>query len=551
MSKRAVIYVRVSDDAQRQNYSIPVQVEACTKYAKERDYVIVGDWFVDPITGFDVDADTPNAVRAYADDHTSLELMRPGINALTDFLKTSGADVVVVYILNRLARDSYIRQTLERQFESLGARTEYVLGQYDDEYGEIRKDMDATFAKWENIERVRRSRDGKKRKAQTGKFVTGLAPYGYLLDNEAPSGLLIYEEQKIIVERIFYLYIVERKSIRSIVRTLNEENVPSPTGKKWGRSSVGRILRYEGYIGRWYYNKSISRQTLEGRETHKRDAREWIEVAIPAIIPEYMFQQAQKRLDENSKHSRRKPKRGRFYLLRGMIYCTVCNKPYVCQAVSVGKNRRKRPTLVYRHRLSEGHCMNAQISASFVESEVWGKMVELIMEPEKLLDGYQLSHEQSQAKLQQKQEHLRTLHDAREKVKKNRTQLTIIYSDVDLGMTKDEYLESRLILNQELENIEAQIAEVEAEISSIPTHVDLATFRDFTAEIREYVTGNIEPPPADKRRMLELLNIKVWIDENGEIELTGSFPKNQGDDGLLPHSSTHCDRQLPPLPSLV
>ncbi len=534
MNKRAVIYARVSDDSQRQNYSIPVQIEACMKYAQERDYVIVGDWFVDPITGYDVKSDTPHAVQAYADDHTSLELMRPGINALTNFLKTSGADVVIVYILNRLARDSYIRQTLERQFEALGARIEYVLGQYDDEYGEIRKDLDSTFAKWENIERVRRSREGKERKARSGKFVAGPAPYGYVYDKESPSGLVIVEEQKVVVERIFTLYVVERESIRGIVRILNQENIPSPTGKKWGRSTIGRILAYKGYTGNSYYNKSFTRQTLDGRQIRSRDRSEWIEIPIPPIISEYLFQQAQKRLKENSKHLRREPKKGRFYLLRGLIFCAVCEKPYICQAVPAGKNRRLRPSLIYRHRKQEGHCMNAQISAASVEGEVWDKLVGLIMKPEKLIDGYKRSHDQSRANLRQKQEYLQTLLEKRDKLIRQKSQLNIMYSDVDLRMTKEEFMDAKLILDQALDEVTEQVAETEAEIISLPTPADLETFADFTAEIREYLLGNIDPPPADKRRMLELLDFKVLVNEDKAFKITGSFPQNGDEDGLSP-----------------
>jgi site-specific DNA recombinase len=268
---------------------------------------------------------------------------------------------------------------------------------------------------------------------------------------------------------------------------------------------------------------------LEGRKTFQRDEDQWIEIPVPPIISEYMFQQAQNRLDENAKHSRRKPKRGRFYLLRGMIFCVHCRKPYVCQAISAGKNRRLRPSLVYRHRLKEGHCMNMQLNANPIEADVWRKVVQVILNPEKLLEGYQLTHEQSQAALHMKREHLRTLHEAEKSLKDKRTQLNILYSDVQVNMSREEYLEGRLVINEELESIGKQIEETEAEIADIPTPADLETFARFTAEVREYVLGNIDPPVSDKRRMLELLNVKVWIDEDGNNSISGSFPQNSDD----------------------
>jgi site-specific DNA recombinase len=170
MSKRAVIYARVSTDMQRDNFSIPTQIAECINYAKSKKYTLLGNQFVDPQTGRDVAADFPFAIPAYVDDFTSRELSRPSLDATIYFLEAYGFDVVIVHALDRLARDPYIRQTLEREFNKRGARVEYVLGGYDESpEGEVRKDLDATFAKWENTKRVERSLRGKYRKAQSGK----------------------------------------------------------------------------------------------------------------------------------------------------------------------------------------------------------------------------------------------------------------------------------------------------------------------------------------------------------------------------------------------
>jgi site-specific DNA recombinase len=185
MNERAALYPRVSTDTQRDNYSIPSQISDCLKYAEKKGYAIVGDMYVDPKTGQDT-IKKNGAIPAYVDDFTSRELNRPGLNAALEYLERVGFDVLVVHALDRLARDPYIRQTLEREFNSRGARIEYVLGSYEETpEGEVRKDLDATFAKWENAKRVERCNRGKRRKAETGKFVAGRAPYGYRLDPEA------------------------------------------------------------------------------------------------------------------------------------------------------------------------------------------------------------------------------------------------------------------------------------------------------------------------------------------------------------------------------
>jgi len=71
---------------------------------------------------------------------------RPNLDAAITYLEDYGFDVVVVHSIDRLARDPYIRQSLEREFLRRGARVEFALGNYEDSpEGEVRKDMDATF----------------------------------------------------------------------------------------------------------------------------------------------------------------------------------------------------------------------------------------------------------------------------------------------------------------------------------------------------------------------------------------------------------------------
>lgn len=105
MSKRAAIYAHVSTDVQRDNYSIPSQVSECINYARSRRYTLLGDLFIDSVTGKDVNADHPNAIPAYVDDFTSRELSRPSLDAALAYLETYGFDILIVHTLDRLARD--------------------------------------------------------------------------------------------------------------------------------------------------------------------------------------------------------------------------------------------------------------------------------------------------------------------------------------------------------------------------------------------------------------------------------------------------------------
>ena len=71
--KRAAVYARVSTDGQRDNYSIPTQVASCLEFAKQKGYAVIGDRYVDSITGFDAPAGN-GAVPAYVDGGLQLDM---------------------------------------------------------------------------------------------------------------------------------------------------------------------------------------------------------------------------------------------------------------------------------------------------------------------------------------------------------------------------------------------------------------------------------------------------------------------------------------------
>jgi hypothetical protein len=54
------------------------------------------------------------------------------------------------------------------------------------------------------------------------------------------------------------------------------------------------MLRNATYAGRAYWNK---RTTITRTTRRKRPQEEWVEIAVPAIIEEALFQQVQQRLE--------------------------------------------------------------------------------------------------------------------------------------------------------------------------------------------------------------------------------------------------------------
>jgi site-specific DNA recombinase len=546
MSKRAIIYARVSTDIQRDNFSIPSQVAECVKHAVTKRYLLVGNQYVDANSGRDVPANTPNSIPAFVDDYSSRELSRPSLDAAIYFLEQFGYDVLIVHALDRLARDPYIRETLEREFNKRGARVEYVLGAYEESpEGEIRKDLDATFAKWENAKRVERSMRGKKRKAESGKWVAGIIPFGYQDDPKDKGVLIVNPDAAAIVQRIFHLYTVENRSIREIARILTDEgHVPYHGGDEWAKTTINHILVNTAYIGKCYFNR---RKNVGGKHIHK-DQEEWIHIACPPIVAMPVFDKAQKRMKHNKEYVRKHP--SRLYLLSGMILCSECKRPYLAQTAKANKNRRKNDAPFYRHRLLAGHCMNKTISARVLDPIVWDKVIGILEHPEALLEGYNRSLEQLRDGQSRKFSQIELLEKALHKVRSKRQNLNVAYLDPDINLSKAEYLDQKVQIENELQSIEQDLQKLRVEVEDVPEPTSFEALERFSSEVMEELYAEEEISLEKKRQLLEMMHIKVLLQPNGGIKLDGWFNVEEQDEvGLSVQPSKHYARLQPRLPA--
>lgn len=519
---RAVIYCRVSDDAQRGNFSIPSQLQDCTAFANERGHSIVGDHFVDPVDGRDVTSDYPGAVPCFADDFTSLEMSRPALNAVQRYLETYGFEVLIVHHLDRLSRDPYIRMTLEAEFKAQGVRVMYVLGDYDDSpEGEVRKDLDSVFAKWENATRLRRSLRGKRQKAEFRKlFVQGRAPMGYRIDPTAKGGLAVEASKAAIVRQMFEWYVREGSSINEIARRLTGLGIETGMQKgRWSASAVRKILHSTTYIGFCYYGKTKA----ESRKQVPRDRSEWIEIQTLPIVDLDTFEAAQLRLKRNQHLSRFQPKR--FYLLAGMVTCYECARPY--NARTRGAQGNTKAATYYVHTIRKGHCRSHQIPAHSLDCVVWSAVTQLLLDPESLRRGYGESLERQQAKLASQRAQLETLDRVMQRLNQQLVNLTKLLIDPEIQLSKQEYLAQRTAIEAELRIVEKDRQALQNELDTYDNLSALESLEAMASQIKEYLEGDIEPSQEDKRMILEMLHVRVIV-HHDKIRLTGWFDPQDG-----------------------
>jgi DNA invertase Pin-like site-specific DNA recombinase len=370
--QRAVLYRRVSGDAQEDNTSLGEQERQCEAHCIERGYRVVARE-QDIVSG-------------------KFILARSGFRRVRDLFEAGGADVLVVHNPDRLGRGKTIGQ-LEFIIEQAGGTVEYVMPQPDPDTAEGVV-MHAANQMISGVERLtfrRRSIAGKIARARQGKVLAGRMPkYGYRYEYQYSDGrvvgcTLVIDESKIVVYRMIVDWFLDGipaeslppLTLRKIAMRLNALSIPTPTGRgQWSRHTLNSILSSAVYEGRWEYNRRIYK-TNDSEDGPKslvigyRDDSEVVTVRVPAAITEDRWQAIQTRLAYNKRHKFISPATNN-YLLRSLCYCAECHWRMVVKS-------RKGRAAVYkcqsRNDASRRRCSTGLVSAAALDAAAWGAIV--------------------------------------------------------------------------------------------------------------------------------------------------------------------------------
>ncbi len=102
-------------------------------------------------------------------------------------------------------------------------------------------------------------------------------PFGYAWQD---GELVIVSEEAPIYEEMFDLFLVHQRK-RSVAKHLNEKGYRTRAGKKFGYSTISRLLQNP-------IAKGVHRVCV----TRKNGEREWVETPVPAIVSEEVWEQA-------------------------------------------------------------------------------------------------------------------------------------------------------------------------------------------------------------------------------------------------------------------
>jgi site-specific DNA recombinase len=242
MTKQAIAYYRVSTDLQKEEGTIEVQKMKVREFATKNGYVITSEFSDDGVSG------------GLAE--------RPGLKQLLDTLTGTEANYILIYKLDRLARDLYIQEGLIKEFNKTNKELISTLEPDLDGSDPFRKafrQMLGVFSEFEKAMIALRLEGGRERKAKNGGWHGGKI-YGY--DNQ-DGDLIINQVEAEVVNMILKLR-KSKKSYKKIAQELTAMNKITKRGNAiWRSSSIKKIVNnpiYKKglitYKGKTYQSKS-------------------------------------------------------------------------------------------------------------------------------------------------------------------------------------------------------------------------------------------------------------------------------------------------------
>lgn len=338
----------------------------------------------------------------YVDDGWSgTNFERPSFKRMMDDVDVGKVNCIVTKDLSRFGREHVMMDYyLEFVFPEKQIRYIAVTENEDTERGlSDFVPFKNLFNEWFAKDTSRKVKAALHSKFANGERIFAYAPLGYKRDPDKKNALVIDEETKWIVEKIFDMAF-HGAGAASITHKLIKEQVPTPgwlhytrDGKfaniyadapeekryAWTIAQVKSILKDETYIGNTIHNRQTN-ISYKNKKRVRKPQDEWtrMEGTHEAIISKDMFFQVQEQIV-----SRRRSRRdGTTQIFSGLVKCADCG-----WSMSFVTNRQnKTPTQYFhcsRYSQSIGYCTQHYIRYDVLYTYVlarvryWAKQAEI------------------------------------------------------------------------------------------------------------------------------------------------------------------------------
>ena len=407
----AVIYARYSSHAQR-DVSIDQQVKAIREFADRQQLHVINVYADRAISGT-----TDN---------------RPEFQRMIEDAKAGAWSYVIVYSMDRFARDRYASITYKKILMDSGVRVLSAMENISDEpSGILLESVLEGLAEYYSRELSQKIRRGLNDNASKC-MVAASIPFGYMKGPD--NKYAINPETAPIVKEIFSR-VLKGENYIDIARDLNERGIRTKSKSEWNRSSF-KFLTNERYMGIYIYG----------------DVR--IEGGMPAIVDPETFYAVQAEVERRQNPKGAIVKRRRtntVYLLTGKAYCDCCKSPLV------GKSGTGRHGGFYTYyackNMLEKNCDLKRIPQEKLEWFVAGVLKKFAMDPELVDLMVDISMKAQEERNNSSEKTL-----LRNELKQVESSINNITKAIEMGTISQTLLDRLAELEKRRDTLKAQIA---------------------------------------------------------------------------------------------
>ena len=515
------MYIRLSreDGDKQESESISNQRKILQRYVKENNLNFVKEYVDDGISGTTFD--------------------RPSFNELLQDIENQNINMVITKDLSRLGRD-YIKTGfyIEDYFPKNNVRYVAITDGIDTYIDSTNNDitpfkaiMNDMYAK----DISKKIRSVYKEKQKSGEYMCSIPAYGYKRHSTIKNKLIIDEQVRDVVEKIFDMYANGHGSVE-IVKFLNSNKYLSPTGYRktgivqdenqsgydWNEVTLCNMLKNEVYIGNTIQNKkSVISYKVKKIRTVEKESQIRVDNTHEAIIDKDTFEKVQCIIEKRGTNTKLKYD----YLLRGLLYCYHCKRKLQIVLKKNSKRNAKPHPYITCSDAKERGCYPLNMNYEKLEKHIIyivKKICQIYADKEIFYSIYE--------KYQNK-----TL-DIREGYKKKMEQIDRLIFDINNNLDKMYMDKLRGVLQEEdyirvsqkfifdRTNLIKQKEELEQKLIETEEKVSTKNKTKEEKELDKLIENFLKLEQIDKMYLYRLIN-KIEIDKDKNVYIYFNFSK--------------------------
>ncbi len=484
---RIAYYTRISTDEDHQKYSLGAQKERLEAFCKAQHG---DDWTL---------------FKVYRDTESGTHMNRPGLEEMLFDAEAKAFDTLLVFRVDRLSRKVRELAQMVDELTKNSVTLRSITEPFDtaNAAGKMMLQMLGVFAEFEHATIVERTKVGMEKKAKGGQFVGGNIPYGFRLEPE--KGLVVHEEEALIVRKMFKMYAFGKEGASAICNQLNGGGDRSRNGRKWGRRVILYMLKNPVYVGKIRWREVL----YQGQHD--------------PLVSDILFEKVQEVLQERHEELKgRQWHNGDERLLTGVIKCARCHSPMF--GGGGFKKGVQIPYYVCSKRFNDHECEQDYVRAELLESAVIQDLKVMFRDESFMAQIWTEANRRLGA---EKPDVEKEIEKVEAQIVKIRATIESYFREFEAKTMKPE------ICTRRVEELTAQLEELEAEKRTLDDRRKRLELPAIDREMLVALVDNFErvmaeSPNPQKKHLLHRLVKKVLVHDRRTLEVWYALPNRRG-----------------------